>query len=75
MNANASVSTNRLSALRQREPIEDSCAYRSNLAVWHSLNPSDRDPPQSYYDDCANLDSDSPTLAATICSIRPDKSP
>ena len=44
MNAIVSGSTNRLSALRQREPKGDACAYRSKQVVWRGPSQPDSAP-------------------------------
>jgi len=66
MNAIVSGCTHRLSALRQREPIGDTCAYDSKPAVWCWPSRRDSNAQQRACHDRAYLDSEIPSIQQTV---------
>lgn len=70
-----SARIDRLSALRQREPIGDACAHCSKRAVWRPSNPPHSNTLHYRYHDLAVLGSPSSAFQSIPRTIRPDKSP
>jgi len=67
--------THRLSALRQREPIGDACAYRSKRAVWRWPSWRDSNAQQHRCCDHAYPGSDLPAFKSTMLSMGSNESP